>query len=151
VHMVRDPRGVFRSELTRRAARPDSFPYRWLRRVPALMRGFILLQVVWAWADAVSRHRTLSRRYPDNYRMVRFEDLVRDPEATIEHLCDFLGVASEPATLRQRVVSRGERLGETGFDAGAADRWRSSLTPGEARWLGWLLGRRIEEMGYSRS
>ncbi len=150
VHMIRDPRAVFRSELKRRRARPVSFPYRWLVRIPALMRGFILLQVVWAWADAVSRHRTLSRRYPDNYRMVRFEDLVRDPEATIGRLCEFLGVTSEPDMLKQRVVSRGDRLGERGFDTGAADRWRASLTAGEARWLGRLLGRRIEEMGYSR-
>lgn len=151
VHMIRDPRAVFRSELKRRSAHPESFPYRLLVRVPALLRGFILLEVAWAWADAVARHRALSRRYPDSYRLVRFEDLVRDPETTTDRLCEFLGVTPERVMLKQRVVSRGERLGETGFDAGAADRWRVAVTPGEARWLGWLLGRRIEEMGYQRS
>jgi hypothetical protein len=86
VHMVRDPRAVYRSELKRRNMRAVSFPYRWLVRVPVLMRGFILLEVAWAWADAVGRHRSLSRRYPDGYRMVRFEDLVREPQPEIERL-----------------------------------------------------------------
>ena len=88
------------------------------------MRSFILLEVAWVWAGAVAHHRTLSRRYPSNYRLVRFEDLVRDPEAEIERLCAFLGIGFEAAMLEQKVVSVGDRLGETGFDAGAADRWR---------------------------
>ena len=149
VHMVRDPRGVYRSELKRRTARPESLPYRWLVKVPLLMRAFVVLEVVESWAGAVADHRRLSRRYPANYVTVRFEDLVRSPETEIERLCAFLGVAVEPAMLQQKVVSKGDRLGEAGFDAGAADRWRASITPGEARWLERLLGRRIEEMGYS--
>ena len=148
VHMVRDPRGVYRSELKRRTANPGSPPYRWLVKAPALMRMFVLLAVVEAWAGAVADHRRLSRRYPAHYLAVRFEDLVRSPEAEIDRVCAFLDVAVEPAMLKQKVVSRGDRLGEAGFDAGAADRWRASITPGEARWLRTLLGRRIEEMGY---
>ena len=135
VHMVRDPRGVYRSELRRRTGRPESLPYRWLVTVPPLMRGFILLEVAWAWAAAVAHHRDLSRRHPDNYRMVRFEDLVQEPGAEVERLCAFLGVAPEASMLEQKVVSVGDRLGEAGFDAGAAARWRTSITPGEARWL----------------
>jgi hypothetical protein len=151
IHMVRDPRGVFRSELRRRTASADSLPYRLLVKVPPLMRGFVLLETAWAWASAVAHHRALSRRYPDRYRIVRFEDLVRDPEAEISLMCEFLGVPFEPAMLEQEVVSKGDRLGEAGFDAGAADRWRASIARGEMRWLGWLLGRRLEEMGYTRS
>jgi hypothetical protein len=148
VHMVRDPRAVYRSELKRRTANPGSPPYRWLVRFPPLMRAFVLLAVVESWAGAVADHRRLSRRYPGHYRAVRFEDLVRSPEVEIARVCAFLGVALEPAMLEQKVVSRGDRRGEAGFDTGAADRWRASITPGEARWLGWLLGRRIAEMGY---
>ncbi len=151
VHMVRDPRAVFVSELRRRNERPVTFPYRWLARVPVLMRGFIVLEVAWAWAGAVARHRSLSREHASSYRMVRFEDLVRAPEETVDRLCADLGVAREPRMLRQKVTSRGTRLGEAGFDADAADRWRTVIGPAEARWLGRLLGRRIEEMGYPRS
>jgi hypothetical protein len=149
VHMIRDPRAVYRSQFKHRD--PRAVPYRWLLRVPPLMRAFVLLEAVWLWADAVARHRTLSRRYPDSYRLVRFEDLIRDPEAEIRRLCEFLGVEFESTMLEQKVVSLGDRLGEAGFDAGAADRWRESISAADARWLAILLGRRIEEMGYSRA
>jgi hypothetical protein len=149
VHVVRDPRAVYVSELRRRKAHAVSIPYRWLVRVPALMRGFILLEVAWAWADAVSRHRSLSRRHPDRYLMVRFEDLVHEPQPTIERLCASLGVVPEPRMLRQKVVSRGERVGEAGFDVEAANRWQARIGTAERRWLGRLLGRRIAEMGYA--
>ena len=148
VHMVRDPRAVYVSELRRRIEHPVSVPYRWLVHVPPLMRVFVLHEVAWAWAAAVRNHRDLSRRHPDAYRLVRFEDLVRDPETTIAGLCAFLGVAMEPALLRQKVVSKGSRVGEQGFDAGAADRWRSTIGRGADRWLRRLLGRRLTELGY---
>jgi hypothetical protein len=151
VHMMRDPRAVFVSELRRRSEHAVTFPYRWLVKVPVLMRGFVLLEVAWAWAGAVSRHRSLSRMYPDEYRIVRFEDLVREPEATIDGVCAFLGVAPEPRMLQQKVTSKGSRLGQSGFDADAAERWRTTIGAGEGRWLGRLLGKRIEEMGYPRS
>ena len=150
IHMVRDPRGVFVSELRRRSRHAVTMPYRWLVRVPVLMRAFILLEVTWAWAAAVSRHRTLTRRFPDRYRIVRFEDLVRTPEATIGEVCAFLGVALEQKMLQQKVVSKGSNLGQAGFDAGAADRWRTSIGPRDDRLIRRLLGRRLHEMGYPR-
>jgi hypothetical protein len=50
--------------------------------------------------------------------------------------------------MRQRVYSKGARLGAPGFDAGAATRWRETIDPRAARWLGVLLGRRLGEFGY---
>ena len=116
IHMVRDPRAVYVSELKRRRERPDSFPYRWLVRVPILLRAFVLAETVWAWSDAIGRHRELRRGFPDRYRAVRFEDLVSDSPAEIKALCGFLGVPFRSGMLRQKVVSRGEKLGEAGFD-----------------------------------
>jgi hypothetical protein len=63
-------------------------------------------------------------------------------------VCEFLGVDVEPAMLVQKVVSRGARLGEAGFDANAADRWRSEIGPGAAGWIARIVGRRLTEMGY---
>jgi hypothetical protein len=150
VHMIRDPRAVFVSELRRRLETPTAIPYRWLVRLPPLFRGFVLLETAWAWAGAVRHHRRLTRLYPDAYTLVRFEDLVRQPAVAIDDLCAFLGLAAEPAMLEQEVTSRGTQLGQSGFDAGAADRWRASIGPGQAAWLERLLGRRLDELGYSR-
>jgi len=150
IHMVRDPRGVYVSEVRRRTEHPKSLPYRWLVRVPLSLRAFIALETVYAWSGAVRRHAGLARRHPGRYRMVRFEDLVASPETEIRGVCEFLGVAFDPAMLRQKVVSRGERIGETGFDAGAAVRWRERIRPWDARLITWLLGGRLDRLGYER-
>jgi hypothetical protein len=149
VHCMRDPRAIYVSELRRRLERPESVPYRWLVHGPAAMASFVLLQVTWAWAMAVQRHRILQQRHPDRYRIVRFESLVRAPEETLEGLCAFLGLQLEPRMLMQKVTSRGARVGEAGFDAGAADRWRDAISPRAQRSLELLLGRRLAEMGYA--
>ena len=114
------------------------------------MRALILVQIARTWAEAVNHHRRNARRYPDRYRLVRFEDLVCEPEQVVVELCRFLGVAFEPVMLHQKVVSQGDRIGEEGFDAGAADRWQQAITAGDRRWLDRLLGGRIDELGYPR-
>ncbi len=124
------------------------FPYRQLTAAPGLMERFVLLQVVWAWAGAVHRHRRLRRTYPDRYRLLRFEDLLAAPGPTLDELCRFLGVTSEPRMLEQKVTSKGARVGAAGFDADAADRWRSHIDAGSKSAIERLLGRRLSEMGY---
>jgi hypothetical protein len=148
VHCVRDPRAIYVSELRRRREHATGFPYRQLSPFPVLFERFVLLQVAWAWARAVHRHRVLLQRFPGHYRLLRFEDLVTAPEPTLAGLCAFLGVALEPRMLEQKVTSRGALVGTAGFDAGAAGRWRDSIDPGSKRALELLLGRRLEEMGY---
>jgi hypothetical protein len=148
VHMMRDPRAIYVSEVRRRQQRAVTVPYRQLVRVPPLFRTFVLHQVAWVWAGAVRRHRALSVRYPDRYRLVRFEDLVRHPESTLEGVTRFLRVAMEERMLRQKVVSKGIRVGQQGFDADAADRWRESISPPAERWLHAALGARMRELGY---
>ncbi|MBX3029479.1 MAG: sulfotransferase [Chloroflexi bacterium] len=148
VHMVRDPRGVYVSELRRRVDEPGSVPYRWLERTPRLLRTFVLGEVSWAWARAEAQHRDLARTEPDRYRMVRFEDLVGEPVGTLETVCRFLGVEFEPSMLDQRVTSKGATKGQDGFDAGAADRWRQSIGPAEEAWLEHALGVRMRRFGY---
>jgi hypothetical protein len=148
VHCLRDPRAIHVSDLRRRREHAVGAPYRQLATVPPLMEAFVLLQVAWAWATAVHRHRQLSRRYPDRYRLLRFEDLVTEPRQTLDGLCSFLGVDPEPRMLEQKVTSRGARAGEVGFDAEAASRWRSNIRPAARGALEGLLGGRIEEMGY---
>ena len=150
VHCMRDPRAIYVSELRRRAERAVGFPYRQLAAFPTLLSRFVLLEVVWAWARAVHRHRQLSRRFPDRYRLVRFEDLVVEPASTLGQLCDFLGLQAEPRMLEQRVTSRGARVGAAGFDAGAAERWRTGIEPGAQLAIELLLGRRLAEMGYGK-
>ena len=148
VHMMRDPRAIYVSELRRRMERPESAPYRWLVRVPPAFRAFVLVQVSLAWAVAVGRHRRLARAFPEAYRLLRFEDLVAAPESSLDALCAFLGVEPEPRMLEQRVISKGANAGQAGFDAEAADRWRASIGSLGQRAITALVGGRLGEMGY---
>jgi hypothetical protein len=148
VHMLRDPRAIYVSELRRRRERPESVPYRQLIHTPPLFATFVLHQVIWVWARAVDRHRRLSRRYPGRYMAVRFEDMVREPRSTLDRLFAFLGVEMEPQVLQQRVVSKGANVGQPGFDADAAERWRESISAPAERWIVGRLGGRMEQVGY---
>jgi len=148
VHMFRDPRAVYVSEVRRRLERPATVPYRWLVRFPSLLRAFVLLEVAWAWAIAADRHRRLADRYPGRYLGVRFEDLVGDPTAILDRLCAFLGLEPEPAMLHRTVTSKGAMQGMAGFDAGAAERWRRSIGEAPRRAIEGMLGGRMRRLGY---
>jgi hypothetical protein len=149
IHMLRDPRGVFASELRRRKAEPLRFPYKQLHRTGPLFTIFILLQVTYTWLRAGELHFKYQQLYPDRYYLLRFEDLVTDPETRTRELCRFLEVDFREALLEQRVVSRGFSEGQAGIESRAADRWKD-LNP---RWINsWFLfwgNEYLERLGYS--
>jgi hypothetical protein len=86
LHMIRDPRDRYASVLAR-----------WKVR-----RGDVGAGTA-AWLASVRIGERNSRRYPDRYRLVRYESLVRGPEQTLREVCSFVG---EPY--------RDEMLGMTG-------------------------------------
>ena len=148
VHIVRDPRAVYVSDCRRRRQRPTS-PYSWLMRLPLLFPATMLVQTTLAWNSATRRHRWLERSCPNAYRMIRFEDLVRQPAAELPRLFDFLGVALPAGATDVQVASRGLDLGAEGLDVDAADRWREHIGPLPARLLKVLLGRQMRRLGYT--
>lgn len=148
VHMVRDPRAIYVSELRRRAAEHRSAPYRFLRHAPPLLAAFVLLETTFAWLESVARLARHRSRHRDRYLAVRFEDLVTAPERVVRRICNFLGVPFEEAMLEQIVVSRGHRVGASGFDRAAAGRWRDRIGPLARAWFRVVLGPRMRRLGY---
>jgi Sulfotransferase family len=148
LHLVRDPRAVFVSELRRRRGALAG-PYRLIRLVPGLLPLIVLVQTSMTWIEATARASRYAARYPSRYRTVRFEDLVREPEPTLRTICDFIGIAYDGAMLAgQSVVSHGARAGEAGIDAGAADRWRATIPGWADLLLSVSLGRSLRAFGY---
>jgi hypothetical protein len=148
VQIVRDPRAVYVSDARRRRGRPTP-PFSWLMRVPLAFDAAVLVQTTVAWSGAIRRHFRLARAYPDSYTMLRFEDLVRQPEESLPQLFEFLGVELPASATDVKVVSRGFNLGAEGLDAAAADRWREHIHPMAVRLLKLLLGRSMRRLGYT--
>jgi Sulfotransferase family len=148
VHMIRDPRGVYVSDLRRRRGKLRK-PYSWLAKMPGMLPATILVQTTWVWRGAARRHAQYAARYPDRYRLVRFEDVVQSPDETLGGLFEFLGVEAPPDPTNVKVMARGFKWGEEGLDAGAAERWRSQIGSFSNRWLRFFLGRSMRHFDYS--
>jgi hypothetical protein len=151
VHIIRDPRAVHVSDLKRRREQTSRAPvYRLLRRLGPLFDAFMAAQTTYYWRDSVRRARRMSASFPDRYLVVRFEDVVGDPQRTIPTLCADLGIPFEEKMLDRTVVSEGFRAGEKGFDTRAARRWEAHIGKGARRWYDWWFGDQLREFGYEQ-
>ena len=74
IHMMRDPRDRYASAKTR-----------WVN-----MKGRAGAATV-MWMESVRLARRGMKRYPKNYMVVRYEDVVSKTEETIRKVCDFIG------------------------------------------------------------
>ena len=50
------------------------------------------------WLQSVEVYRYLAERHPDRH-ILKYEDLLAEPEATTSAMCDFLGIEYQPAML----------------------------------------------------
>jgi hypothetical protein len=149
IHMMRDPRGIYISEVHRRQRENSSVPYRQLRHIPALMNLYILVQTTLTWRESVRKGIHNQRQYADNYHLQRFEDLVRDPEGQIRELSRFLEVDYQEAMLDQVVVKHGFQENQSGFDSGAADRWKFLIPGWIDAWFRFWFKKDLNHFGYS--
>ncbi len=139
--LIRDPRAVVLSE------RETSWGSRSVTRI--VRRWCRVL------ATAEQLERTLS---PDRFRVIRYEDLVADPETQLRAICEFLGEPFEPQMLEfpeRATEERGFRPDEVWkqntlqpVDSSRAERWRSGLTPAEIRLIERLAGSPMLQRGY---
>jgi sulfotransferase family protein len=109
------------------------------------------------WVESVQAARAYARAQPGRLRTVVYEQLVREPEASVRELCDFVGLDYEPTMLEEfgREAARNVGSGEAwkGDIQGGVllDRkgiWRQRMTPGQA----WLVAQAThglrQEFGY---
>ena len=95
----------------------------------------------------------------DNYREVRYEDLLEKPEAVFGNLVKFLGAASDEETVRRCVaatsfekLSRGRRPGQEDatsfFRKGVVGDWRNVFTGRDKEIFKEEAGELLVELGY---
>jgi len=152
IHLVRDPRDVYASY--RHAAWRGNAPG-WWGRAKARVHGH-LAWTLRNWRTSVALARQQAAEWPARYRVVRYEDLVRDPAATLQHLCAFAGVPYEARMLAlDAYPDLTERQGNSSFgplegvSTAPIGRFTSVLSPRAIALCERLAGDELTANGYA--
>jgi len=140
INVVRDPRGAVASQL----------PLGWDKEDVALASSIV------TWETSVRRVDAFSRRLrPDQLLDVRYEDLVRDPSATLRGMCDFAGLAAGDAIETMITRERRGRFREgwhnllaQPISTAPIDSWRERLQPHDVALVEHVARPYFERFGY---
>jgi hypothetical protein len=138
LHIVRDPLAVFASQkqLQERASGSFAAPRAVLRDLAASYR------VALRW----------SRRAPERFHLVRYEDLIAAPEEVMARVAAFLEIEPLPALLSPTVVGmpvgNNSAFTRDGVSVSHGER-AAILTPGEREVATACTGRLAERLGYA--
>lgn len=143
IHIVRHPCAILASMIAKDYRRGDGLTG--VRSVATVRRTLYLLHQ-YRWAGRLHAERSGDRKYI----MIRFEQLVRQPEATIKRIFRFVGADGEGVeSIRPPVVDSSFRpSGGRGWDEDAADRWRERLSPALADFVQRSLSQQMTAFGY---
>jgi hypothetical protein len=137
LHLVRDPRDRFAAVLERGTRRPGAVG---------------LETAVWLASTSVALRN--QRRYAGRYQVVRYEDLVSRPEATMREVCAFLDEEFEPAMLRMDCVRRYDAIRAASEDGSAVStafvgRYRHTVSRDDIAFIQSLAARRMLALDYA--
>ena len=66
------------------------------------------LNMIWAWNRGIRLAEMYQRKYPDNFLIVRYEDIVRSSDITLRRIFDFAGLGFDPSYAQIPHVNRSE-------------------------------------------
>jgi hypothetical protein len=150
IHITRDPRAMAMSKTNDpfgTAVKAVQHPrFAWLIRKLAIW--FVIAQYR-RTARVHRRFRNLS-----NYRLFRYEDLLAEPERTLNQLCEFIGVQFREDLLHpERGRHEHQASSLTGrqqkaFDVAAAVRWQETISRLDRWFITSLTRRSMKALGY---
>lgn len=146
IHLTRDPRAIAMSKTSDPGgSRRLQEQYPRLRRfIPWLAKYFVVVQYV------LSSRAHARVGETNNYLLLRYEDLLAEPERVVKELCAFTGLDYDDTMLSpsegQASSLTGEKRG--GIDRSAAERWREAMSPLEASIMTALTRRSMARYGY---
>jgi len=149
IHTFRDPRAIYASRKKKAEDKAGQSARSGLRRLGVVFQLASSLHVIVNWQRVERRHRQYQAQYPGSYTLMKYEDLVQQPEDTLARLCSFLNISLTQSMLSQTVVNSSFLPdGGVGFDAGSITRWRKHMDPLLQRWFKLWLGPQLREYGY---
>ncbi len=104
------------------------------------------------WTSTMRRIPILERQVPpENMMILRYEDLVREPEVSARRICDLIGEEFEPDMLaisQNNSSERTTRSAAGGIYASSVGRWRDALRPEQAYLAQRIAGKWLSKLGY---
>jgi hypothetical protein len=149
IHTFRDPRAIYSSRKKKAEDKGEQTARSKMRRLGVIFELASSLHVIVNWRRVVRCHQKYEGQFPGRYTMMKYEDLVRQPEDTLARLCSFLNIPLTQSMLSQTIVNSSFLPdGGIGFDAGSISRWRKHMDPLVQRWFLLWLGPNLREYGY---
>jgi hypothetical protein len=149
IHTFRDPRAIYSSRKKKAESEGRRPGKAGLRRLGVAFQLISSLHVIANWRRIERCHRRYQEQFPGRYTLLKYEDLVLQPEDTLEKLCRFLDIPLTQSMLLQTVVNSSfVPDGAAGFEAGAITRWRKHMDPLVQRWFKFWLEPQLRDYGY---
>jgi hypothetical protein len=142
LHIIRDPRSVVASR-------------NYGRYMESVGSKYPLFLIIRTWLRSVANY--IRCRDRDHYLMVKYEDLVRDPEAEMNRICAALRIEFTPNLLHPEAYrdNRGNQWASNssfgnigGIHTGSVNKWRNVLSPDEVEIIEYYCQPEMEALGY---
>lgn len=151
IHTFRDPRAIYSSRKKKAEKKALPAPKSALRRLGVGFELLSSLHVIVNWSRVVRCHERYQSLYPDQYYLLKYEDLVSEPRTSMEQLSRFLQIDLTEAMLEQSVVNSSYLPdGAAGFDKTSIHRWRKHMDPLVKRWFSAWCKPALQEFGYQK-
>jgi hypothetical protein len=142
IHTTRNPKAVYASQAAKYIRSTDGF----LKKICKRSLQFAHINVQTAWTARL--HSRMKDRA--NYRLVRYEDIIKNPETELRQLCEFMQVRFLDDMLNpHQYGSSFDKIGTSkGVDKSSLERWRATLSPLTAWLIDVLQTRSNRTLGY---
>ena len=138
INIVRDPRATYVSQTKKRETHNRGLAATGLRRVAVVYDLYVSTGFIRGWNRVLQLHLKYQALYPDQYRLVRYEDVVLNTETTVRELCRFLDVEFSEAMVTSQVNLNSSFAGvrqAPGIDKQGIDRWQGHMPTLLRRWF----------------
>lgn len=148
LHLIRDPRDRYQAILDKNNITNNSKRPQW--------RANSLGASTARWLVSASLAKKYQQRYPQSYRIVRYEALVSRPADTLRSICAFLGETYYPEMIEMRAEKRFAKLPARGTSTPSPlttdyiGIFREELSPFEIAFIQQRAGHYMKVFGYER-
>jgi len=157
IHAIRDVRGIYSSQANKYILKPDKLnstdrlnKYQTGSRVGDNLLRFkmlVFISLQFSWATRI--HKKAKNLH--NYKLLRYEDIILQPEISLKNLCDFLKIDLKEEMFYPRVINSSyvkAHETEKGFNKELVYRWKDYVSPFTANLLGMINRKAMRRFGY---